>query len=312
MSSHYLSCTRAIVSHTFICYDIATIFLIIVSTYLYPIGDKTANQGTLLANFVSASRSCSESTLTKCSTFVQFIYEIFAAGLSSPAGMLVSAFEFGFLYFLSLVGKMKEVIFVENSSSSTSGSKPPPPFSRPPVSKKVDILSVVKSGHRSLMVKEDRRNVVPPPPPPAKAPKVVPVKKGKETVEDDSNSPVMLLTMSPHTSSLANRPPLSRKIVKSFVRTACLGLAILILRPRSGQTVQFLKSLPTRVKESSILNTLQVKTNAALSYCAQNIQRYRDGKKSPDSVPIPVGRTVPVFLGRHDSQIARGCPFFKK
>ena len=225
--------------------------------------------------------------------------------------MLVSAFEFGFLYFLSLVGKMKEVIFVENSSSPSGGSKPSPPHPRPPASKKVGILSVVKSGHRSLMVKEDRRSAVPPPPP---APKAVPVKKGKrgkESVEEE-NSPIMLLTMSPHKLALENRPPISRKLVKSFWRTACLGLAILVLRPRSGETVQFLKSLPTRVKESSVLNSLQTKTTAALSYCAQNIQRYSRGKKSPDSAPIPVGKPLSVFLGRHDSQIAKGCPFFRK
>lgn len=256
---------------------------------------------------------------------LQFIYEIFSSGLSSPVNMVVRMFEGGFMFLFLLFTTMKKIIL---RNSDSSGGQGPPPDPRPPGSKKI-----VKTQISSLK----KSSPAPPPPPPSSfSPPKPPVVKPKtvktpvavarpvpvpiqqsssEVARNQNSSPMMLLTLPSHdVSSSTTRPlPLSRKILRNMWRTACLCLAVLVLAPRNEYNFQSIQNLRGLVMESNIYQLLISKTKSAQAAILRFYHRKVQGPERNDAeISTAKASTIPVFLGRHNIEISNGCPFLKK
>jgi hypothetical protein len=227
---------------------------------------------------------------------MKFLYDIFHAGLSSPAGMIVAIYTKGFLFLLKVLSIFKLKMGYEYSTSSSGGGgagSPPPPRTGPkgPAFKYSSKISSIKPRQSVslLAIKE-------------LTPMITPVR----------NPPPMVATthvtakIQPTPITVPPLPVMKRNkysSAKVVVRNIGLCFALVIMAP---------ESLKTAIKPSKILPFVLSKTQALISFILLKLDNSKIEEPIGTSLSAKGGDRNDALILKQERDVSKGCTFLRK
>jgi hypothetical protein len=223
---------------------------------------------------------------------IKFLYDIFYAGLSSPAGILLAIYTKGLVFLLKGLGLFKLKMGNECSVTSTGGAdSPPPPRTRrkgPTFKYNSKISSIKPRTTVSLLAVKElspmthlERN-----PPLIVATPQVTVK----------NQPILIPVPLP----VLKRTNYSR--TKVAIRNIGLCFALVIMAP---------ESLKTAVKPMKIVSFAFSKTQTLISFILLKLEKSKSDEPIGSSLSAKRDKEDLLVL-KQDKDVSKGCTFLKK
>jgi hypothetical protein len=270
-----------------------TLFLLGLKSLSYTMNDNYECALTTVKSgiIVDALQIFSKALINTLIHDIKFFYDIFYAGWSSPAGILLAIYTKGLVFLLKGFSLFKLKMGYEYSVSSTGGAGSPPP---PGTGRKGPTF-----GYNSKISSIKPRTTV----------SLLAAKELSPTTHLVHNPPTIITT--PHVTaknqpilipvplSLLKRNNYSRATVA--IRNIGLCFALVIMAP---------ESLKTAVKPSKIVPYMFSKTQALISFILLKLE------KSKSDAPIGTSLSATrdkenLLVLKQDKDVSKGCTFLK-
>lgn len=226
----------------------------------------------------------------------KFLYDIFHAGLSSPAGMIVAMYMKGFHFLLKVLSIFKLKMGYEYSTSSSGGGgagSPPSPRTGPkgPAFKYSSKISPIKSRQSvSLLAVKELTSII------------APIQNPLLMVA----TPHVTAKIQPTPITVPPLPVMKRNKYSSpkvVIRNIGLCFALIIMAPENLKTV---------VKPSEIVLFVLSKTQALISFIQLKFDNSKIEEPIGTSLSTKGGDRNDALILKQEKNDSKGCTFLRK